>query len=236
MLDEAGVAWDFVQIQMNYVDWERGNPTAEYMYNRLTEKNIPVIIMEPLLGGSLATMNYQAMALLKEREPQKSIASWAFRFVGSYDNVLTALSGMTYMEHLKDNLLSYCPLQPLTKAEQQYLEHDVAERIVGLENIPCNDCKYCMPCPYGVDIPAIFIHYNKCMNEGLLPHDRGDKEYQEQRRAYLIGQDRKVPKLRQADHCIGCNKCNKHCPQNINIPKELKRIDQFVEHLKQDTL
>ena len=125
MLDEAGVAWDFVQIQMNYVDWERGNPTAEYMYNRLAEKKIPVIIMEPLLGGSLATMNYQAMALLKEREPQKSVASWAFRFVGSFDNVLTALSGMTYMEHLQDNIRTYAPLDRLDDEEFKVLS-DVA--------------------------------------------------------------------------------------------------------------
>lgn len=72
---------------------------------------------------------------------------------------------MTYMEHLKDNLLSYCPLTPLSEKEMRYLDEEIAQKIVGLENIPCNDCKYCMPCPYGIDIPAIFIHYNKCKNE-----------------------------------------------------------------------
>jgi predicted aldo/keto reductase-like oxidoreductase len=93
-----------------------------------------------------------------------------------------------------------------------------------------------MPCEYGLDIPTIFSHYNKCVNEGNVPESRQDANYKEARRAFLVGYDRAVEKLRQADHCIGCNKCNKHCPQNINIPKELKRIDQFVEHLKQDTL
>ena len=93
---------------------------------------------------------------------------------------------MTYMEHLKDNLLSYCPLVPLTEEEQRYLDRNIAQKIVGLENIPCNDCKYCMPCPYGIDIPAIFIHYNKCKNEGSLPMGVGDAEYRRHRRQYLI--------------------------------------------------
>ena len=234
--------WDFVQIELNYLDWDFANEInsrnvdASYLYNELQKYHIPAVIMEPLLGGRLANLPQYLATELKTRNPERSVASWAFRYAGTPQGVLTVLSGMTYMEHLKDNLLSYCPLQPLTKAEQQYLEHDVAERIVGLENIPCNDCKYCMPCPYGVDIPAIFIHYNKCKNEGLLPHDRGDKEYQEQRRAYLIGQDRKVPKLRQADHCIGCGQCEPHCPQNIRIPRELRKISDFVEALRQDTL
>jgi predicted aldo/keto reductase-like oxidoreductase len=139
------------------------------------------------------------------------------------------------MEHLKDNLLSYCPLQPLTAEEQVFLHADIARKLVGLQNIPCNDCKYCMPCPYGIDIPAIFVHYNKCKNEGLLPQDAQDPDYRRQRRNYLIGLDRTVPRLRQADHCIQCGQCQPHCPQNIRIPRELARISQFVEELKQDT-
>jgi predicted aldo/keto reductase-like oxidoreductase len=143
---------------------------------------------------------------------------------------------MTYMEHLKDNLLSYCPLKPLTRNEQKYLEQHVAQRIVGLQNIPCNDCKYCMPCPYGIDIPAIFVHYNKCKNEGMLPTDAGDENYRKLRRQYLIGLDRAVPKLRQADHCIQCGQCEPHCPQSIRIPRELKKISDYVEALRQGTL
>ena len=164
------------------------------------------------------------------------MASWAFRYAGTPEGVLTVLSGMTYMEHLKDNLLTYCPLKPLTEKEMRYLDKNVADRIVGLENIPCNDCKYCMPCPYGIDIPAIFVHYNKCKNDGMLPTDRGDENYRRLRRNYLIGLDRAVPKMRQADHCIQCGQCEPHCPQNIRIPRELKRISDYVESLKQDSL
>lgn len=235
MLDEAAVPWDFIQIQMNYVDWERGNPTAEYMYNRLTEKNIPVVIMEPLLGGSLATMNYQAMAMLKECEPQLSVASWAFRFVGSFKNVLTALSGMTYMEHLQDNIRTYSPLQWLSDEEFALLS-DVAKRKMSFQNVDCTDCKYCMPCPYGLDIPSIFKHYNRCLNEGTMPQNELDADYREQRRAFLIGLDRTVPRMRQADKCVGCRECEPHCPQRIKISKEMQRIDKFVQMVKGDGL
>ena len=103
-----------------------------------------------------------------------------------------------------------------------------------METIPCNDCKYCMPCPYGIDIPAIFVHYNKCKNEGTLPVSESDTNYARYRREYLIGLDRSVPKLRQANHCIACGQCEPHCPQNIHIPRELQRIDEFVEKLKQE--
>ena len=233
MLDEAGVHWDFIQIQMNYVDWQRGNPTAEYMYNRLAEKNIPVVIMEPLLGGRLSRMNYQAMAMLKEREPEKSVASWAFRFAGSYDKVLTVLSGMTYMEHLQDNIRTYAPLQPLTDDEKTLLM-DVAKRKMGFENIDCTDCKYCMPCPYGLDIPSIFAHYNRCLDEGRMPQNELDEDYKQQRRAFLVGLERGVPKLRQADHCTGCRECEHHCPQRIKIAREMRKIDEFVQQLLGD--
>ena len=234
--------WDFVQIELNYLDWDyaneinSSNTDARYLYAELQKRSIPAVIMEPLLGGRLANLPQYIATELKRRDPERSVASWAFRYAGTPEGVLTVLSGMTYMEHLKDNLLSYCPLVPLTKSEQRYLEKEVAGRIVGLENIPCTDCKYCMPCPYGINIPAIFQHYNKCKNDGTLPRDRQDPDYYRQRRNFLIGLDRSVPKLRQADHCIGCGQCQPHCPQNIKIPRELHKISDFVEQVRQGTL
>lgn len=230
--------WDFVQIELNYLDWEYANEInsrntdARYLYAQLEKLNIPAVIMEPLLGGRLANLPQYIVADLKTKAPERSVASWAFRYAGTPANVLTVLSGMTYMEHLKDNLLSYCPLQPLTDEEMDYLHTNIAKKIVGLENIPCNDCKYCMPCPYGVDIPGIFVHYNKCKNEGLLPRDAGDPEYRTNRRNFLISLDRSVPRSRQADHCIGCGQCEPHCPQKIRIPRELHKLDQMIEELK----
>ncbi len=233
--------WDFVQIQMNYLDWKYAkqinprNTNAEYLYNELAGRNIPAVIMEPILGGRLSNVPDRIVAQFKQREPELSVASWSFRFVGSYPGVLTVLSGMTRMEHLQDNLRSYSPLKPLTEDEFQFLQ-ETATSMMQFDTIPCNDCKYCMPCPYGINIPAILLHYNKCVNEGNIPTSRQDKNYRKARRAYLVGYDRSVPKLRQAAHCIGCGQCNPHCPQRIDIPAELHRIDGFVEQLKQETL
>ncbi len=229
------IHWDFVQIQLNYQDWTHAtgnNVNAEYLYAELEKRQIPAVIMEPLLGGRLSNLPDHIVARLKQRRPTQSVASWAFRFAGSPQWVLTVLSGMTYMEHLQDNIRTYSPLEPLTDDERQFL-FDTADLIAGYPTIPCNDCKYCMPCPYGIDIPAILLHYNKCVNEGNIPQDSQDEDYRRARRAFLIGYDRSVPRLRQADHCIGCRQCVEHCPQSINIPHELHRIDRFVERLKQ---
>ncbi len=230
------VHWDFVQIQLNYLDWTHAtgnNVNAEYLYAELEKRRIPAVIMEPLLGGRLSNLPDHIVARLKQQRPESSVASWAFRFAGSPEGVLTVLSGMTYMEHLQDNIRTYSPLVPLTDAERQFL-FDTADLIAGYPTIPCNDCKYCMPCPYGIDIPAVLLHYNKCVNEGNIPQDRQDENYRQARRAFLIGYDRSVPRLRQASHCIGCGQCVSHCPQSIDIPKELHRIDAFVERLKQE--
>ena len=233
--------WNFVQIQLNYLDWKYAkqinprNTDAEYLYNELAKRNIPAVIMEPLLGGRLSNVPDSIVAMLKQREPEASVASWAFRFAGSQPDVLTVLSGMTRMEHLQYNLHTYSPLQPLSEEEFAFLQQ-AADRMMQFDTIPCNDCKYCMPCPYGIDIPAILLHYNKCLNEGNIPESSQDADYRRARRAYLIGYDRSVPKLRQASHCIGCNQCSPHCPQRIDIPTELHRIDHFVEQLKQETL
>ena len=229
--------WDFVQIQLNYVDWHHAkevnprNTDAEYLYTQLADRGIPAIIMEPLLGGRLAKVPDHIFSRLKQQEPERSVASWAFRYAGTHPGVLTVLSGMTYMEHLEDNLRSFCPLQPLTDKEMQFL-YDTADLMMNYPTIPCNDCKYCMPCPYGIDIPAILLHYNKCINEGNVPENGQSENYARARRAFLVGYDRSVPRLRQANHCIGCNQCAPHCPQSIDIPAELHRIDSFVESLK----
>ena len=237
--DEGRYHWDFVQIQMNYVDWHYAdeintrNTDAQYLYNELHRRGIPGVIMEPLLGGRLASLPDYIVRQMQEREPETPVARWAFRYAGTPEGILTVLSGMTYMEHLKQNLETYSPLRPITAEEDAFLMK-VAEQYVELKTVPCTSCNYCMPCPYGLNIPVIFTYYNKCVTEGKMPTgNREAKEYWQARRAFLVGYDRNVPSLRQASHCIGCNQCVEHCPQKINIPGELHRIDDFVEQLKQ---
>ena len=236
------VHWDFVQIQMNYVDWthhatsptRRRQSNADYMYNALAERNIPVVIMEPLLGGQLASLNDNLTRQMLEREPGRSVASWAFRYCGSYPQVLTVLSGMTYMENLVDNLRSYSPLKPLTQEEISWLENEVADEFENFPVVLCTACQYCMPCPYGLDIPGIFAHYNKCVNEGKVESDRQSPEYRKARRAFLVGYDKSVERMRQADHCIGCGHCESLCPQGIPISAQMRKIDQYTEALRSD--
>lgn len=157
--------WDFVQIQLNYVDWRHAkevntrNTDAEYLYGELSRRGIPAVIMEPLLGGRLSNVHDHIAAKLRQRRPEQSVASWAFRFAGSFPGVLTVLSGMTYMEHLQDNLRTFSPLDELTDADREFLE-ETAQALLRYPTIPCNDCKYCMPCPYGLDIPGILLHFN----------------------------------------------------------------------------
>ena len=237
--DEGKYHWDFVQIELNYLDWNYAdeinprNTDAVYLYNELTKRNIPSVIMEPLLGGRLANVPDPIVAKMKARRPEDSVATWAFRFAGTPEKVLTVLSGMTYMEHLKENIRSYSPLVPITKEEDAFLM-EIAKDIYDLKTVPCNECNYCMPCPYGINIPSIFSHYNKMIKEGLLPHNKQSEEYRKQRKAFLVGLDRSVPRLRQASHCIGCGHCAPHCPQRIDIPKEMHAIDVFTENLKRN--
>ena len=222
--------WDFCQIQMNYVDWRHAKETndrnldAEYLYRRLTELKIPVVIMEPLLGGRLARYNYALAKELTPLDPEASLAKWALRFCGTYPNVMTVLSGMTFTEHIEENVATFSPLKPCSEDELAALER-AAQALLKLNTIPCNNCNYCMPCPYGLDIPAILTFRNAVLTAKTLPSAR------EVLKMYATA----VPEeLRRADHCTGCGRCNPHCPQSINIPKELALIDEWIDSLKNE--
>ena len=237
--------WDFAMVQLNYHDLLHGyaprasllknitsNPAEpRWIFEKMLKTNIPLMVMEPLLGGRLARLNKKALTILQEELPQASAASWAFRYAAALPNVLTVLSGMTYMEHLRDNLLTYSPFEPLSERETATLKRSL-EIFVTQENIRCTACGYCMPCPYGVDIPAVFTHYNYCVDDEHIPKGERNAEYEKARRAFLVGHDRSVPELRQAMRCTGCNTCTPHCPQEIAIPEELARLGKFVEQLR----
>jgi len=226
--------WDFVQIQLNYRDWSNAggrDTNASYLYDQLARRDIPVVIMEPLLGGSLSDIPAPLAEKFKAREPDRSIASWAFRFCGSFPKVLTILSGMENMDHLRDNLDTFLDFKKLSE-EEIALADEIGGEVADYPLIKCTACQYCMPCPYGIDIPGIFRFYNKTVNEGTYVKSKEQKDYARARRLYLAEYDKSVQSARQADHCISCGKCMKACPQHIRITSELKRIDEYIESLK----
>ena len=219
--------WDFCQIQMNYVDWlhaQETNPRnldAKYLYGRLTELGIPVVIMEPLLGGRLARPNYALSRELSPLDPDASLAKWALRFCGTYPNVMTILSGMTRTAHVEENIATFSPLVPCTEKELAALER-AAVALIKLHTIPCNYCNYCMPCPFGLDIPAILTFRNAVITAERAPSAR---------EALAMYRSAVPDMLRRAERCTGCNRCKMHCPQSIDISKELGEIDKWVDSL-----
>ena len=222
------VKWDFCMIQMNYVDWNHAseindkNINAKKLYETLTAKKIPVVIMEPMLGGRLARYNWALANELKPLDPDASLAKWALRFCGSFDNVMTVLSGMTYSGHMEENIASYSPLKRCTPEEFAALER-AAEAMLSLNTIPCNRCDYCMPCPYGLDIPGILTFRNEVL---------ASKEKLSARQILSLYRKRIPEPLRRAEHCTGCERCNSHCPQQIDMPKEIAAIDAWISDLK----
>ena len=217
--------WDFCLIQMNYVDWRhakeinKANLNAEYLYGELTKRKIPVAIMEPLLGGRLARYNYAIANELSPLDPNSSLAKWAFRFCGSFPNVMTVLSGMSSIEHMEENIATFSPLKSCTEKEFVALER-AAQAMLKLNTIPCTDCKYCMPCPYGLDSPQLFRFRNDILSAKVKPSDAEVLKLYRQM----------IPEaLRRAEHCTGCGICSSHCPQRINIPKEIAIVDEWID-------
>ena len=232
--------WDFVQIQLSYVDWRHGAETAKYnhvnaelLYRLLDERNIPVSVMAPTLGGRLAKFNFSTARILTPLDPEATPSSWAFRFAGSMPRVFSVLSGMTRMEHLEENVKTFSPLRPLDAKAFAALER-AAKAYLGDDTIPCNNCDYCMPCPYGLAIPDILGCWNEAVAEGRLPDNPNDPDYLAQRRRFLIDSARNVEPLRQANRCTGCGRCTPHCPQSIDIPAAIRRVDALVEKLRRN--
>jgi hypothetical protein len=225
--------WDFVQIQMNYIDWRhadtrRGNTDAEYLYNKLEKADIQCVIMEPLLGGRLAKVPEDVQTMMKEVRPSDSPARWAFRWVGSHPNVLTVLSGMTTMEVLKENVATYSPLEVCTESENALMAK-IADKMNGVPVIPCTDCKYCMPCAFGLDIPGNFSVYNKAVNDGVLPlPDKSASDYQKRLDTVNKMFQKGLNKKQWATKCTDCEACLPKCPQHIRIPNQMGRIAEIL--------
>lgn len=203
--------WDFVQIQLNYLDWQ--NQGAEQLYRELEKRNLPCMVMEPVRGGYLATLDEQRAKPFLEMEPNRSIASWAIRWVESLPQVTVVLSGMSDMAQLEDNVSLLTGFEPMNEKELEAVAK-VVEEIRKVNDIPCTGCRYCMDCPMGVDIPEIFAIYSRLKIFGK------DKSFVEDYKEVMENGN-------GAEHCVGCQQCMNHCPQSIEIPDKLAMIHRL---------
>ena len=225
--------WDFCQIQMNFLDWRhaslrggrRVDADAEYLYDKCEKMGVQCVIMEPLRGGAFGRMAQELQDQLKAVRPNDSTARWAFRWVGSYPNVLTTLSGMNRMEHLVENVETFSPLEACTEAENRLLAN-IADQMSGFPTIPCTTCEYCMPCPYGVDIPGNFAYYNEAVNSHVLPlPDKTAADFAERKQQFVDGYQKALGDQKAwAYQCQDCEECLSKCPQQIRIPNQMARI------------
>ena len=229
--------WDFVQIQMNFLDWRhasmrggrRVDADAEYLYDKCEKMGVQCVVMEPLRGGAFGKMAQELTDRLKAVHPNDSTARWAFRWVGSYPNILTTLSGMNRMDHLEENIKTFSPLQPCTEQENVLLA-EIADQMSGFPTIPCTTCEYCMPCPFGVNIPGNFAYYNEAVNSHLLPlPEKSAADYAERREQFITGYKKALPdSATWASKCRDCEVCLSKCPQQIRIPNQMARIVETI--------
>lgn len=202
--------WDFCQIQLNYMDTEEQAGLKGYQL--ATDKGIPVVIMEPIKGGSLASFADDITARFRAMDPNASTASFALRFVGSLPGVKVILSGMSNMEQVDDNLNTFIDFKPLSDAEEKEIM-DIVSLLRSRVQNGCTGCRYCMPCPAGVDIPGCFQAWNTYHMYQMYDAakwkwetDLGDKK--------------------QAKNCIKCGKCEAACPQKISIREDLEKVQK----------
>lgn len=207
--------WDFCQIQLNYMDtMEQAGIKGYHLAQRL---GIPVVVMEPVKGGLLASLPDDISHKLKENKPDASVASWALRWVANLPNVKVVLSGMSSREQLEDNLKTFNVFKPLDLHEQNIIE-DISKTLKSRVNNGCTGCNYCMPCPKGVDIPYNFRIWN---NYGIYQN----------RNSALQQWENEIPDNQKAANCVSCGLCEKVCPQKIEIRNDLKRLQKEFERL-----
>lgn len=206
---------EFVQIQLNYLD--RTNPVvrSQELYDILHERNIPIIVMEPVRGGALASMAPEIEDIFKKKRPESSVASWALRFVGSLPGVMTILSGMSNEEQMNDNIGTFANFEPLSD-EEFAIVNQVTDEILRIPQIGCTACKYCCDgCPMKISIPDVFRTINTLRR---YPDDWRSKNFY----SGLIQRSGK------ASDCIGCGQCERVCPQHLPIIDLMKEASEIL--------
>lgn len=204
---------EFVQLQINYADWENPAVQSRACYEVACKHGKPVIIMEPVKGGMLATPPKSVADILKEAEPEASAASWAVRFAADLEGVITVLSGMSNMEQMKDNLSYMKSFEGLKEEEHEILKK-AQETLAGIPLIPCTSCNYCTKvCPMNIGISGSFTAMNYLTLYNNMELARGQEQW-------LVKKHGKNP----ASDCIMCGKCEEICPQHILIRDELMMV------------
>ena len=210
---------EFVQLQINYIDWDNATIQSRKCYEVAQKYNLPVVVMEPVKGGTLAEVPENVEKIFKAAEPDMSVASWAIRYAASLPGVRTVLSGMTTMEQLEDNTGYMQNFKPLNDSENKTIEEAIKALHAAIA-IPCTACRYCVEhCPMKIDIPSMFALYN------AEKQDTKDKPFRVQRVYY----DNLVKNSGKASQCVHCKSCEKHCPQHIVINEWMTKIAQTFE-------
>jgi len=212
---------EFVQLQINYLDWESEWIQSRAVYEVAVKHGKPVVVMEPVKGGTLARLPAEAEALLKAANPEASMPSWAIRFAASLENVMVVLSGMSNVDQMADNLSYMEDFKPLTADEKALVER-VAGIINGQIAVPCTGCSYCTEgCPMQIPIPKYFSLYNEDMRENL--EEKGWT-------VNFTNYENLAGQFGKASDCVACGQCEGVCPQHLPIIDRLKDVAAHFEH------
>lgn len=208
---------DFVQLQLNYLDWENEMIQSRRNYEVARKHHKPIIVMEPIKGGTLASFSDDIEKIYKDYAPQKSIASWAMRYVASLDGVMTILSGMSNAQQMNDHLDTMTHFEKINNEEAKLIKQ-VTDQVLSYPTIPCTKCRYCRPgCPMHIQIPDLFTAYNSA------------KMYGENRRYQTYYKDHSTGDYQPAKACIACGQCESVCPQHLEIISLLKEVSEVFD-------